>query len=151
MFLLGVGVNFKPLLKTLTCVSVRHVLHNFRTLGWIIVCLFDWCDYNLSVKQKIICVCTIWLLIFMWFSSCCFPCAQSSFILFIDKIRRAHAVSAGSKMWEKQNFKKFHWRKIRKISYFVFIYIYIRMKPQKKWELKTCVSLTINLIKMSWI
>ena len=32
VFLLGVGMNFKPLLKTLTCVSVMHVLDKFMTL-----------------------------------------------------------------------------------------------------------------------
>ena len=46
VFLLEVGVKFKPLLKTLTCVSVRHVLHKFMTLGWIIVCLFDLCELH---------------------------------------------------------------------------------------------------------
>ena len=41
-----VGVNFKPLLKTLTYVSARRVLDKFMLLGWIIVCLFDWCELH---------------------------------------------------------------------------------------------------------
>ena len=46
VFLRRVIVNFKPLLKTLTCVSIRHVLDKFMTLGSIIVCLFDWCELH---------------------------------------------------------------------------------------------------------
>ena len=33
VFLIGVDVNFKALLKTLTCLCVRHVLDKFITLG----------------------------------------------------------------------------------------------------------------------
>ena len=54
IFLFGVGVNFKPLvkLKTPTCLSVRHVLDKFMTLGWIIVCLFDWCELHPVSEAK---------------------------------------------------------------------------------------------------
>ena len=58
VFLLGVGVNFKPLLKTLTCVSARHVLDKFMTLGWIIVRLFDWCElYPVRETKNYLCLC----------------------------------------------------------------------------------------------
>ena len=58
LFLLGVGVNFKPLLEALSFVSLRHVLDKCITLGWIIVCLIG-VRCTLLVKLNIICIFTI--------------------------------------------------------------------------------------------
>ena len=52
VFLLGLGVNFKPLLKTPTCVPVRYLLDKVTTLGLIIVCLFDWCELHPVCETK---------------------------------------------------------------------------------------------------
>ena len=52
VILLVVGLNFKSLLKILTWISVRDVLDKFMTLGWIIVCLFDWCKLHPVHKTK---------------------------------------------------------------------------------------------------
>ena len=53
---------------TYICVFVRHGLDKFITLGWIIVCLFDWCGLHPfgETKNYLYLHFTIWLLI----SSC---------------------------------------------------------------------------------
>ena len=87
-FFLGVGVNFKPLIRILTCVSVWHVLDKLMTLGWIIVYLFDWCGLPAVLETKNylrlrhlivdLHLSLVWGTITVWL---CHLCSVSSFLI----------------------------------------------------------------------